>query len=65
MDMKNWLIPSATFALFIYAMLFVVAYTIKVSSANVNLFIDESGRQRTPQTDTERYLHDISKGFSR
>lgn len=65
MDFKNWLVPSVTFALFLYAMLFIVVYAIKVGGPNINFFIDEDARLHRPQTETEKMLHDISKNFSR
>ncbi len=65
MDLKNWLVPSVTFFFFVYGMIFVIAYTVKVGGANINFFIDEGDYLYRPKTETEKMLYDISRNFSR
>ncbi len=48
------------FGLFIYFMLFVILYTIKIGGPNVPLYGD--GQQiAPPKSDTEKFLQDVSK----
>ncbi len=58
--MKDWFVPSMGFGLFIYFMLFVILYTIKIGGPNVPLYGD--GQQiAPPKSDTEKFLQDVSK----
>lgn len=58
--MKDWFVPSIGFSLFIYFMLFVILYTIKIGGPNVPLYT-ESLNVAPPKTDTEKFLQDVSK----
>ncbi|EES89275.1 hypothetical protein [Helicobacter canadensis] len=60
--MKDWFIPSIGFGLFIYFMLFVILYTIKIGGANVPLY-DMDNYIAPPKTETEKFLQDISKNI--
>ncbi|EEO25304.1 hypothetical protein [Helicobacter winghamensis] len=58
--MKDWFVPSIGFGLFVYFMLFVILYTIKIGGANVPLYGEK--QHITPaKTDTEKFLQDVSK----
>lgn len=58
--MKDWFIPSIGFGLFIYFMLFVILYTIKIGGANVPLF-DSQHQIAPPQTDAEKFCKMFQK----
>lgn len=60
--MKDWFIPSIGFGLFIYFMLFVILYTIKIGGENVPLH-DMDNYIAPPKTQTERFLQDVSKNI--
>ncbi|WP_104722023.1 hypothetical protein [Helicobacter mesocricetorum] len=60
--MKDWFIPSIGFGMFIYFMLFVILYAIKIGGANVPLF-DSQQIIVPPKTDTEKFLQDVSKSI--
>ncbi len=58
--MKDWFVPSMGFGLFIYFMLFVILYAIKIGGPDVPLYGD--GQQiAPPKSDTEKFLQDVSK----
>lgn len=58
--MKDWFVPSIGFGLFVYFMLFVILYTIKIGGANVP-FHSETQHIAPPKTDTEKFLQDVAK----
>ena len=58
--MKDWFMPSVGFGLFVYFMLFVVLYAIKIGGPNVSFYGDESPIP-PPKNETEKFLQDISK----
>lgn len=60
--MKDWFIPSIGFGLFIYFMLFVILYTIKIGGANIPLY-DMKDYVAPPKTEAEKFLQDISKNI--
>ncbi len=60
--MKDWFVPTISFGLFIYFMLFVILYTIKIGGNQVQLY-DTSNYIAPPKTETERFLRDISENI--
>ncbi|WP_299548571.1 hypothetical protein [uncultured Helicobacter sp.] len=52
--------PSIGFGLFVYFMLFVILYTIKIGGANVPLH-SEAQHIAPAKTDTEKFLQDVAK----
>ncbi|MDA3968282.1 hypothetical protein [Helicobacter ibis] len=58
--MKDWFVPSIGFGLFVYFMLFVILYTIKIGGPNVSLHT-QSKYTPQPKNDTEKFLQDVSK----
>lgn len=57
---KDWLVPSLSFIVFVYFMVFVVAYAIKIGGPNVP-FYSEAPIFSAPKSEEERFLQDISK----
>lgn len=62
--MKDWVIPSIGFGIFIYFMLFVILYAIKISGPNVSFF-DTGDDFAPPKNESERFLQDISKSIKK
>ncbi len=58
--MKDWFIPSVGFGLFIYFMLFVILYTIKIGGPNVPLYV-ESNQIAPAKSEAEKFLQDVAK----
>ncbi len=58
--MKDWFMPSIGFGLFVYFMLFVILYTIKIGGANVPLHT-ETTKALPPKNEAEQFLQDVSK----
>lgn len=58
--MKDWFMPSIGFGLFVYFMLFVILYTIKIGGANIPLH-SEAHRAIPPKNEAEQFLQDVSK----
>ncbi|WP_121763619.1 hypothetical protein [Helicobacter burdigaliensis] len=61
--MKDWFVPSIGFFMFVYFMLFVILYAIKIGGANVPLYNNNNQVEVAPKTDTEKFLQDISKSI--
>lgn len=61
--MKDWLVPSIGFGLFVYFMLFVILYTIKIGGSNVSLHTQSKYSNQPPKNDTEKFLQDVSKSI--
>jgi len=64
MNLKNWLVPGFSFFLFLYFLIFVGFYTVKITGENVRLH-DSSENIILPKTETERMLNEISKSISK
>lgn len=60
--MKDWIVPSFGFGLFVYFMLFVVLYAIKIGGADTKLYTTNE-RVDPPKTQEEKFLRDISKNL--
>lgn len=58
--MKDWFIPSIGFSLFVYFMLFVVLYAVKIGGPNVPFYTEEN-YIAPAKNETEQFLQDISK----
>lgn len=59
--MKDWFVPSIGFGLFIYFMLFVILYTIKIGGPNVPYYTDNKNYVPPAKNETEKFLQDVSK----
>jgi len=64
MDLKNWLVPGFSFFIFLYFLLFVGFYTIKITGENVRLH-DSDTNIKVPKTETEKMLNEISKSIKK
>ncbi|TLD84040.1 hypothetical protein LS70_004335 [Helicobacter sp. MIT 11-5569] len=58
--MKDWFVPSIGFGLFVYFMLFVILYAIKIGGPNVPLH-SETQNIAPAKNETEKFLQDVSK----
>ena len=65
MDIRNWFMPTLTFVLFSYFMIFVVVYVVKISGPNVSLHIHSDAKEVKPVEDIDKFLGDVSKNFKR
>lgn len=63
MDVKNWFMPSVAFGMFIYVMLFIIVYVIKIGGPNVSFYEQREASNIEKKTDIENYLGEISEGF--
>lgn len=62
-SIRDWLMPAVAFVLFLYFLLFLVLYTVKISSSEVR-FYNASGKQAPKERgQIQNYLGDISKNF--
>lgn len=64
MDIKNWLVPTVSFFVFLYFLVFVGFYTAKITSANINLY-ESGGIIKPPGSDAEKMLSEISKSIKK
>ena len=62
--MKDWIVPSFGFGLFIYFMLFVVLYTMKIGGPDTKLYTI-SERIDPPKSQEEKFLRDISENIKK
>lgn len=62
MDVKNWIVPTATFIMFLYFMMFVVIYVIKIGGSNVS-FYDRVERESKPVNEAGKLLKQIGENF--
>ncbi|MCH5322846.1 MAG: hypothetical protein J1E31_04610 [Helicobacter sp.] len=60
--MKDWIVPSIGFGMFVYFMFFVILYAIKIGGPNVPLYT-ETNAIPPPKSDEEKFLQDISKSI--
>ncbi len=60
-QIKDYLIPGIAFAFFVYFMVFVIFYAMKISSPNVNFYQADDRTKQTPETDAEKQLRQISE----
>ncbi len=65
MDIRNWFMPTVTFVIFLYFMIFVVVYIVKISGPNVSLHIQSDVKEIKPVDDIGKFLGDVSKNFRR
>lgn len=63
MYIKNWFVPTISFVLFLYFMIFVLFYIIKIGGPNVSLYEGDGSQKTKPVDDTGKFLQDISKNF--
>ncbi len=63
MDIKNWFVPTMSFVLFLYFMLFIFVYIIKIGSADIKFYDDSGVQKNKPVDDAGKFLQDISKNF--
>lgn len=64
MDIKNWFVPTLSFFIFLYFLIFVGFYTAKITSANINLY-ESGGIIKQPESDAEKMLSEISKSIKK
>lgn len=55
--------PTVAFVLFLYFMMFLILYTVKISGTDVSFHSRGGEGQQRQRKDIERYLGDISKNF--
>jgi len=63
MDIRNWFVPTVTFAIFTYFMIFVIVYIVKISGPNVSLHMYSEKKEFKQVEDIDKFLGDISKNF--
>lgn len=59
--MKDWIIPSVAFVIFLYGMAFIVAHLHNYTSADMSIFSNEG--RGLQYDDMGRFLKDISNAF--
>lgn len=64
MNLKNWLVPGFSFFLFLYFLIFVGFYTVKITGKDVRLH-DNGENIVLPKTEAEKMLNEISKSASK
>lgn len=62
MDVKNWFVPTITFVLFLYCMIFAIIYVIKVGGSNVS-FYNETQKSAKPVNEAGQLLKEIGQNF--
>lgn len=62
-DLASWFVPTLGFLVFVYAMVFVALYTIRVGGPNVSLYIPPETTQARPNTSVDEVLRGISDAF--
>ena len=62
-NIRDWLMPVVAFVLFLYFMMFLILYTVKISGSDVSLHGGGGEGRELPKRNIERYLGDISKTF--